>query len=61
MVQAIINIKEHTNRILPKQNINMKFSNQNSDLNILKKATKISKQKHADVGSVEKLKDRLSL
>ena len=79
MVQAIININEHTNRILniikAKYDLNdkssaidlmaMQYEEEILDPELkpeyIEKAKKISQQKAIDVGSVEKLRDRLGL
>jgi len=79
MVQAIININEHTNRILnivkAKYDLNdkssaidfmaMQYEEEILDPELkpeyIEKARKINKQKAIEVGSVEKLRDRLGL
>ncbi|MCZ7362851.1 MAG: DUF2683 family protein [Candidatus Methanoperedens sp.] len=77
MVQAIINIDEHTNRILNiiKTKYDLKDKSSAIDLmamqyeeeilepelkpEYIEKARKIIQQKAVDVGSIEKLRDRL--
>ena len=79
MVQAIININEHTNRILniikAKYDLNdkssaidlmaMQYEEEILDPELkpeyIEKTKKINQQKAIDVGSVEKLRDRLGL
>ena len=79
MVQAIININEHTNRILNIVKAKYDLNDKSSAIDLMamqyeeeildpelkpeyiEKAKKINHQKAIDVGSVEKLRDRLGL
>jgi len=77
MVQAIINIDEHTNKILNIIKTKYELKDKSSAIDLMamqyeeeilepelkpeyiEKARKINKQKAVDVGSIEKLRDRL--